>query len=234
MFLLMERSSTSRLCSTGSNWPGRKEIWTKEQLSKNAGVGGWASRRGLKSRGPQGWSEPLSIQGEGKHSQLWLSSYPILGIFTFFFFFGIDFSKFHLPTNVPSSKVSMQSTSSSVRILHPAWNSWGIRGTFPPTLLFQDKFSSSRSGINLSASSVTKWPEDWSLVHKADNAFQSQPNRYLWSIEAGQVLVRCQGTKKRKGPSPYPLPARGASAFTDRVHYSSQSSEAMLTSKIIF
>lgn len=80
------------------------------------------------------------------------------------FFFREDFSKFHLPTKVPSSDVRAQSTSSSVCILLPSWTAWSIRGSVPPTLLFQDKFSSSSSGIALSASPGKKWLEEDQLI----------------------------------------------------------------------
>lgn len=138
--------------------------------------GGWGrGRRGMQPRGTQGWSGPL-FQFKVKRKQPTLT--PKLSnhgrLHILIFIFGKNSSKLHLPTNAPSSDVRAQSTSSSVRILLPAWNFWRIRGKFPPTLLFQDKVSSSRSGIALSAAPVTEGPEDWSLVCKAENALQNR------------------------------------------------------------
>lgn len=163
-----------------------------------------------------GVSESLFQFRVRENSQLWLSSYPIMGIFVFFFS-GKDSSKLHLPTNTPSSDVRAQSTSSSVCILLPSWKFWRIRGKFPPTLLFQDKFSSSSSGIALSASPVTKWPKDWSLVCKQGVHFKTSPTIIYGEWKLGQVLVRCQGTEKKRTQFP-PAPSRGSLVFTGTIY----------------
>ena len=158
MFLLMERSSTSRFCIMGSNWPRGKRN-KQEQLSKNAGCDCWG-KRGGQLHVTWGYSAPL-FQFRVREGTANLDPQAVWSWASSHLFSGKDSSKSHLPTNAPSSDVRSQSTSSSVCILLPSWNFWRIRGKFPPTLLFQDKFSSSSSGIASSASPVTKEPKDW-------------------------------------------------------------------------
>jgi len=117
------------------------------------GWGGWGWGGGsVTSSCDLGYSELLfqfRVRGNMAISAPKLSSYGHLHIFP-----GKDSTKFYLPTNTPSSDVRVQSTSSSVCIFLPCCNVWRIRGKFPPTLLFQDKFNSSSSGSTLSASPV--------------------------------------------------------------------------------
>lgn len=217
MFLLMERSRTSRFCIMGSNWPRGKEVNPNEKSNSvktqvvNVGAG----------KGGQPHVTPGAIVSHSFHSgwnkaqptlTLWLSGCLLMGVFTFIFWEG----PFRIPLTHKCPIFRCEVTIHKLKCLYLAPFLKLLEGqrqisshfTVPGQVqLFQFKY-------HLECFSCYKRARRWGrlLIHKAGNPPRNQHKRDLWNDNGW--ARDWSGAEEQSRPSYRPLPAGWAPVFT--------------------